>query len=325
MILDFNNSIAEVHQIQSLAIIDNDNVSQTFCVGIPTYKRADTLEKTLESVLRQKKCVNFNILISDNNPERDDETELLMRQYKDVKGLKYFKHVLPLTPADNFNKLLDLCNTKYLFIVHDDDELFPEFVDYMVKILHIYPTLSYAKCNKISWNGVCKPLQGKQVTKNALFKVSLFSLFYQFGLAPTGCCISVSDAKDVGGFSKSALPATDYVFVAQLLMKRKLVLYTTKKLMYYRCVANDTSNPLTQEKLKYMDTQIKSELGKILNLPKTYIKLIVKMTEKTHDIAISRILTGEKNTLQKCFFLCARIVDILHKVYFYMTLKVKSI
>ena len=63
-------------------------------VIIPTYKRADRLKKTIESVLDQS-YPNIEIIVVDDNDsisEYRKKTELIMSEYINASNVKYIKH-----------------------------------------------------------------------------------------------------------------------------------------------------------------------------------------------------------------------------------------
>ena len=315
MILDFYDSILEDEKVKSVKIIDNGNVSDFITFGVPTFKRVSTLRCTLDSIISQKCSIPFNILVSDNNPDRGDDTEkLMLSSYGSIGGLKYYKHEEPMPPSGNFNKLLSLCHTKYLIMVHDDDYLLPSFLKEMYNAIKILPNASIIKCNEILWDGKTKvPVD---VNAGCFYNVSLESLLFEFKIAPTGCVMNVHDLKEIGGFNKETLPATDYALVAQLLKAGKRVVYYSKKLMSYRCCDNDTSNPLTQEKLLLLDKEIKSAIGQIVDFPKWYVKLSIYVSSRMHQAVIRKITKGKKKFQDRVFFFFARIYSGLSSWYF---------
>ncbi len=315
MVLDYYDSFSEVNKIESIKIVDNELTSASITFGVPTYKRVNTLRSTLDSIISQNGNYVFNIIVSDNNPERDDETErMILSSFGKTKGLTYYKHATAVSPAWNFNKLLELCKTDYLIMVHDDDELLPLFLNEMMAAIQHFPNASIIKCNEILWDGKLKPCP--HANNNSFFEISLESLLFEFKIAPTGCVMKVTDLLEVGGFSKETLPATDYVLVAQLLLKGKQVLYYNKQLMYYRCCNNDTSNPATQERLLEMDKNIKQEIAKHTNIPSWYVKLSIFICTRMHRIAIKKIARKEKSVKDYPFFIFSHIYSRLSALYF---------
>ena len=92
-------------------------------IVIPTYKRVSTLRETLDSAIRQTGNHNYEILVVDNNPERGDETELLMAEYVSVKNLLYFKNTANIGMAGNWSRCSELAHGEWVVLIHDDDLL----------------------------------------------------------------------------------------------------------------------------------------------------------------------------------------------------------
>ena len=79
---DWNSQYDGIESICIIKAIESINAEYT--IAIPTYKRSKLLKEALESILSQKGIEHnlFNILIVDNNPERNDETELMLQEAK---------------------------------------------------------------------------------------------------------------------------------------------------------------------------------------------------------------------------------------------------
>lgn len=63
-------------------------------VVIPTYKRSDTLDRAIKSVLAQTNSAIEVIVVDDNNPgaEGRERTELKMLEFSNNPKVKYVKH-----------------------------------------------------------------------------------------------------------------------------------------------------------------------------------------------------------------------------------------
>ena len=74
--LSLNDNLSINSDVESV-LIKNSDLERTPKVSIliPTYNRVETLKQTLQSCLNQQNFSDFNIIICDNNPERDDLTE----------------------------------------------------------------------------------------------------------------------------------------------------------------------------------------------------------------------------------------------------------
>jgi glycosyltransferase involved in cell wall biosynthesis len=88
---------------------------------IPTYNRANYLQKAIESALAQD-YDSLEIIVSDN--ASSDSTEDLVRQYFDDKRFKYFKNKKNLGMVANWRKALFEHAEGDFFIILSDDDYF---------------------------------------------------------------------------------------------------------------------------------------------------------------------------------------------------------
>lgn len=243
----------------------------TFC--IPTYKRSRDLKEALDSVFAQQTNLLFNVIVSDNNPERDDETEVLIKTYySEKRNLRYIKNAENLGMAGNWNRLILECRTDYLILFHDDDVLFPYYLERIDKVRQRYPDLSALNCGKIEGpNTIFKDKNSKE--GKVLIHTAKTNYFkFLFG-APSGCLFKVDDLKHIGGFDNGAYPSIDYVCIEKLCLEKKMVLVITEELMFYRIGENATAKVETQKKWLDVDFQIKKELKDLLDISTLKFKM----------------------------------------------------
>lgn len=236
----------------------------TFC--IPTFKRKKDLKEALDSVFSQQTDIPFNVIVSDNNPERDDETEALIHaRYSNKDNFFYFKNAENLGMADNWNRLVRECPTKYMILFHDDDVLFPFFLERVDAIRRQHPEVSALNTGKVK--GPQTIIRDNLKRTGRIYKHTAKNNYskYLFG-APSGCLFNISDLEEVGGFDADTYPSIDYVCIEKLCLAGKQVLTTSEELMFYRVGENATAKFETQLKWLDVDYQIKTELKKHLGI-----------------------------------------------------------
>lgn len=96
----------------------------TIDIVIPTYNRSAQLRLAIESALGQTKD-NFNLYVLDN--QSTDDTPQVCAEYED-RGLIYIRNQSNLGMVGNWNRALLVGDANLLLILHDDDELAPEFL-----------------------------------------------------------------------------------------------------------------------------------------------------------------------------------------------------
>lgn len=106
-------------------------------ICIPTFNRADLLEKTILSCLNQTQKP-FEILVVDNHST--DTTKEVAEKYK-KKGIKYFRNRKNLGIVGNWNKCIEYAKGNYITILHSDDLLSPLWHEVWTKIIAKNPTV----------------------------------------------------------------------------------------------------------------------------------------------------------------------------------------
>ena len=91
---------------------------------IPTYKRLDSLKRTLLCAVQQDlDNSEYEIVIVDNDPELYNETYRYLSKCR-IENLFYYKNRKNLGAYGNMNRCMELCRTEWISMVHDDDAVF---------------------------------------------------------------------------------------------------------------------------------------------------------------------------------------------------------
>ena len=107
-------------------------------VLIPTYNRADSLDRTLKSLSSQTYDQKFLCLISDN--KSTDNTKEVIEKWKGIEtnfNIEYYEQENELLPIDNWEFLINKSNTQYSKILFDDDWIKPSFLSEMINLIEI--------------------------------------------------------------------------------------------------------------------------------------------------------------------------------------------
>jgi glycosyltransferase involved in cell wall biosynthesis len=109
-------------------------------VGIPTYNRASSLRKAVDSVLAQD-YPNLELIISDN--ASTDETQALCQELCERdKRVRYIRQITNLGPTANFNEVLTQSQGEFFMWLGDDDWLNDSYISHCVKVLVEHPDYS---------------------------------------------------------------------------------------------------------------------------------------------------------------------------------------
>lgn len=140
----------------------------TFSIIIPTYNGEKFVEKALLSALRQTRKAD-EIIISDDHSS--DKTLEICRKYEG-ESVKIYKH--PEGPSGfvkGWNNGIKLAQSEYISILHQDDLLYPDFLESAEKAFQRYPQARhlFAPCDIIDQNG--------NVTKSASVQTGVVNLY----------------------------------------------------------------------------------------------------------------------------------------------------
>lgn len=202
-------------------------------VVIPTYGRADLLREALQSCFDQNGCGAFCVVITDNDPVRDNETERLIRELSDPRIL-YYKNAENIGALGNFNRCIEMASSEYAVMLNTDDLLHP---DYLAKLERLFPRhpqtdmivpdieielegrihrpRGYAAINRL-WKGIL-PMDDVLVPLD--FRDYLL---YNPAMSPTGIVYRREAFLTASGFNPDYHPTGDRIFYAQMSKQAKV-------------------------------------------------------------------------------------------------------
>lgn len=106
-------------------------------VIIPTYKRADMLEKAINSILNQTYRYVMVTVVDDNNPETEwrRKTSELMEKFANEKRVQYICHEKNKNGSAARNTGLKYTNGEFVCFLDDDDYFMEDKIEKQVKYL----------------------------------------------------------------------------------------------------------------------------------------------------------------------------------------------
>ncbi len=215
-------------------------VSPLVSIVIPTYKRTALLKAAIESALNQKNCPAFEVIIVDDNPERECDTEKLMKAVVDEK-ISYYKNAHNLGQIGNWNRCFELANGKWVVMLHDDDLLLEFFLHDCYSVINELPEIGLLKPQWLHWvDDGSKPNIPEDKNTGELQRVyEIDQLLIDRIGAPTGVIINREKFFLTGGFNPDFFPTADKCFVT--LFSYYFEVYKLNKIAsVYRFLANDS-------------------------------------------------------------------------------------
>lgn len=102
---------------------------------IPVYKRADLLEKTLDSVLRQNEVdFEWDIVVVDNEAGGENDTERLIRRLNHPRIL-YYRNRENIGVDGNYNRCIETARGQWVAMLHGDDLIINDHLYEMGKLI----------------------------------------------------------------------------------------------------------------------------------------------------------------------------------------------
>lgn len=224
----------------TICILQSASVRPQVTIAIPTFKRSALLRDALDSALCQLWFENYEVLVCDNNPERGDETEILMSTYDNTR-LSYYKNHENLGIVGNWNQLYHLAKGEWIVMLHDDDMLAPFFLHYIFnsddRIYEkgdlIFPSFTSSE-SRFSYANADKD---RKITYPKLIDFVGFNLIGP----PLGMTIKKDAKIEIGDFVLRNYPSPDYDYYVRTLLKGyKIVKLLGEPMAYYRISVNES-------------------------------------------------------------------------------------
>lgn len=201
----------------TIRIIDSEVLHPVVTIAIPTFRRGKLLQEAVDSALHQSFDQEFEVIVVDNNPERNDLTEKTMHVYRNNPQVAYYKNEVNLGPTGNWNRLYDLAKGDYVVMLHDDDLLFPFYLLIVFSLLKktrykyelVIPSYHMASTR------ILPKLKLPLWTKYREIKIQDY-LVTQWGL-PTGICLKKNKMSKIGGYKDDFYPINDQDFIYRAL------------------------------------------------------------------------------------------------------------
>ena len=145
----------------------------TFSIVIPVFNGEKYLDQAILSALRQTRFANEVIVHDDNST---DSTKQICEKY--ISRVKY--HYNPDGPSgfvNGWNKSITLASSEFVSILHQDDILYPEFLEEAEEALVRHPEIKhlFSLCDYIDSTGETLVSYYKELYKNGnLDKIRIY-------------------------------------------------------------------------------------------------------------------------------------------------------
>ncbi len=198
--------------------MENPSVS----VVIPTFNRADTIVRAIESVLKQS-YHNVDVIVVDDNADGSlgrEATEEVMQQYVNNERVKYLKHHYSKNGSAARNTGARASDSKYIAFLDDDDEFLPKKIESQVKLLEQLDNTWGCCYSKFSTEKEGKFLIYEENREGDLY-VDVLTRNIMLA-AGSNLLVKKSVFDEVGGFDESFKRSQDVEFLVKVLRKYKI-------------------------------------------------------------------------------------------------------
>lgn len=272
-LIKLTDNFANNTEISSKLIIkSNINFIPKITIAIPTYKRANLLKEALDCAINQISFDNYEILVVDNDANRNCESEQLVNSYNNSR-LSYYKNTQNIGMFGNWNRCITLSKGDYITILNDDDTLEENYlfkVDHYLKRMGEVDAL-LVKFNYIDSNSIItsKVNQSNDIVKRVL----LLELFWgNINPGTLGILFSKKQMLKIGGFDESYFPSSDYKFLVDYIANFNNVFRVNQYLANYRLAFNESQKLTTLNNFIKKDDAIRKSFKNLF--PK--IKILIE-------------------------------------------------
>ncbi|SJZ57779.1 Glycosyl transferase family 2 [Cetobacterium ceti] len=251
---------------------------------VPTYKRTKLLEECIKSILAQKECCTYEIIIIDDNPDLKNRDNEELVKYLNRENILYYKNRKNLGIYNNMNMGSLLSNGEWICFLHDDDLLEKYFLEEILNILENKPDIALLdnriklldmRTVKRKKNQVLKEfIKNKIYNTKKLMKLNKLDFYYYADIGGVGTIINKKIFIKEGGFNNIYYPSSDYYLWINMFIKNYNMYIYNKQLSVRRFEENESLKLEVVEKFIINDFFLKEKLAgktKILKKMKRYL------------------------------------------------------
>jgi glycosyltransferase involved in cell wall biosynthesis len=318
------DNFAKTSSIESILIKGNLEKEKPFItILIPTYRRADLLKEAIDSALDQYEFDDYEIIILDNDPTRNNDTEKLLEKYDNEK-IFYYKNMENLGIAGNWNRILLLARSLWIVFLHDDDIMSPYFLSSCVHYLsdsNIAILKFQCFVFSIEYPQFSRYEHHEKITLRKKLALKDFILGCPVG-SPSNGVYNKTVVVKMGGFNSDFFPAFEYVLSARC--AEKYMVHTMPLLLggYRLHQVNESLNKKTMDLYFKQRFAISSAIMRKLKYPNWLIKIIHSVTYENDVKNICMFFRMHNYKLELENFNFIRVPHFISKLLALLFLKV---
>ncbi|MFO7977562.1 MAG: glycosyltransferase [Bacteroidales bacterium] len=231
--------------------------TELFTIAIPVFNRFDFFEQAIHSALNQ--TVKCRIVVLDNASDHGLFSSFVSELNNPL--VSYHRNEKNLGMVPNWNKCIEMAQTPWISILHDDDLLHPQFVETMLKAIKKHPEAGVLAAKTVVGQQLPDDFMERPVKDLLKIKFIKNTYFLYRNLSPfPGVAFKKSLTDHAGYFDASLHPVADLYFWYRLTCITRTAIID-EKLAFYR-ISNTQESYLSVVKLieaneKFMQMVIK--------------------------------------------------------------------
>lgn len=208
-------------------------------IALPVYKRTDFVKSALDSAVNQSVGCSI-VLIDNNSPHRDFET--IVKGYNNP-DIRYVRMDETVPQDENFNNCFRYAQTPWVTVLHDDDMLHVQYVEFCQKVIERFSgdvggIIFGTHVGEEEWKEVGET---KELTSDIR---KLHPAYFQFRQVPfPGVLVKTETSLKLGGFNNDLHPVADFDFWLRY-SKQEQFYFVNQQMAYFRISPTQSTNHL---------------------------------------------------------------------------------
>lgn len=200
-------------EIPDIAPLTSNDQRPMWSVMVPTYRRAKTLEKTLNSLLAQNLDPDQMQIHVLENPSEDPPVEEFVKELGEGR-IEYSRHDTNLGMVGNWNACIERARGHWVHILHDDDMVAPGYYKALTEFLEQNPQLSMIASRAIGidsndqWTEIL--FSPPSMTGPGIYQNAARELCENCWIVCPSAVVKRSVYETLGGFSPTYQCSTDW-------------------------------------------------------------------------------------------------------------------
>ena len=266
---------------------------------IPTYKRPDTLDRAINSVLNQTYKNIEVIVVDDNNPDTEGRRLTIekMKEFENNPLVKYIMQPQNMNGSVARNTGARVSKGEYIGFLDDDDEFLPGKIESQLKRFSEVPE-EYAVCYSRYYTikpGGERHLASETREGNQYLNALTRELSFQAG---SNMLIKRKAFEDIHGFDETFIRSQDKEIVARLLKKYRICCCQTPGLVAYLHYNHNGFDPIKitdyyEEKMKAYIDELSPEDRAYYNRGMANQRFYYSFSRKRYGYAMKILFSGK--------------------------------